>query len=67
MLRANKTIVRTMAAQRPSSPEDERSEWEQSFSVIPDFDFSEFDSEIQSDPKHFEAPDLSFENVADAD
>lgn len=65
MSRIQRTIARALAVQRPANPEGERSEWEQSFSIIPDFDFSEFDAETAAERKRIEPPDLSFESTGE--
>jgi hypothetical protein len=46
-----------LTAPRVVDAEGERLDWEQSFAIIPDFDFSEFDKE--SDVETIVPPDFS--------
>lgn len=38
-------MFRVLTSAKPVDEEEERLDWEQSFDIIPDFDFSEFDKE----------------------
>lgn len=57
-------MVRVLTAVRPADAEEERQDWEQSFAIIPDFDFSEFDKE--SDAETFVSPDFSLNEDEEA-
>jgi hypothetical protein len=43
--KAKKSTFRTQAVARPVDSEEEREDWKQSLSIIPDFDLSSIDSE----------------------
>jgi hypothetical protein len=53
----NRSMIKVLTAPRVVDAEGERLDWEQSFAIIPDFDFSEFDKE--SDVETIVPPDFS--------
>ncbi len=42
-------MVRVLTTPRVVDAEEERADWQQSFAIIPDFDFSEFDKESEAE------------------
>jgi hypothetical protein len=45
----NRSMVRVLTTPRVVDAEEERADWQQSFAIIPDFDFSEFDKESEAE------------------
>jgi hypothetical protein len=59
----HRPTVRTSAIQRPVDLEDDRQEWLQTISLIPDFDFTSF--ETSQNPEDAYRPDFALSDESD--